>query len=38
MMRSYCDTGVCLYSTQYSLFGVPQSLQLILHLLYHHGE
>lgn len=37
-MRSYCDTGVCLYSTQYSLFGVPQSLQLILHLLYHHGE
>lgn len=27
-----------LYSTQDSLFGISQSLQLFLHLLYHHGE
>lgn len=37
-MGSYSNTGVCLDATQYSLFGVPQSLQLTLHLLYHHGE
>lgn len=35
---SYCNTGVCLYSTQNSLFGIPQGLQLLLDILYHHGE
>lgn len=26
------------YSTQYSLFGVSQGLQFILHIRYHHGK
>lgn len=38
MFVSYGDTSMSLYSTQYGLFGVPQGLQLLLHLLYHHGE
>lgn len=38
MTCSYCDTGMCLYSTQNNLFGVPQGLQLLLHLFYHHGK
>lgn len=37
-MGSYSNTGMCFYSTQYSLFRVSQSLQLLLHLFYHHGE
>lgn len=37
-VMSYCNTSMGLYSTQYELFGVPQGLQLLLHLLYHHGE
>lgn len=37
-MGSYGNTGMCFYSTQYSLFWVSQSLQLLLHLFYHHGE
>lgn len=37
-MGSYGNTGMCFYSTQYSLFRVSQSLQLLLHLFDHHGE
>lgn len=29
---------MCLYSAQYGLFGVPESLQCLLHLLCDHGE
>lgn len=35
---TYCDTRMCLYSTQYGLFWAPQGLQLLYYILCHHGE